>query len=98
MLTQRRLPEDPRWNALHRGVRLYDDDDSLLGMNMPPEGGRHRAKVKRRPPAATGQTATMSTTSSAIPSLTAGASDAGSTGGEWNGEHRRSALYRRAPL
>lgn len=45
MLTQHRLPEDPRWNALHEEFN-FDDDDNLLGMNMPPEGGEHQAKVK----------------------------------------------------
>ncbi len=45
MLTQHRLPEDPRWNALHEEFS-FDDDDNLLGMNMPPEGGEHQAKVK----------------------------------------------------
>ncbi|EIN7275436.1 hypothetical protein LPS58_002975 [Salmonella enterica subsp. enterica serovar Typhimurium] len=45
MLTQHRLPEDPRWNALHEEFS-FDDDDNLLGMNMPPEGGKHQAKVK----------------------------------------------------
>ncbi|EFR2288508.1 hypothetical protein HZM51_001625 [Salmonella enterica] len=44
MLTQHRLPEDPRWNALHEEFSF--DDDNLLGMNMPPEGGEHQAKVK----------------------------------------------------
>ncbi|MBJ3300330.1 hypothetical protein JGB69_24890, partial [Salmonella enterica subsp. enterica serovar Corvallis] len=46
MLTQHRLPEDPRWNALHEEFSFDDDDDNLLGMNMPPEGGEHQAKVK----------------------------------------------------
>ncbi|WP_181380599.1 hypothetical protein [Salmonella enterica] len=45
MLTQHRLSEDPRWNALHEEFS-FDDDDNLLGMNMPPEGGEHQAKVK----------------------------------------------------
>lgn len=44
MLTQHRLPEDPRWNALHEEFSF--DDDNLLGMNMPPEGGEHQVKVK----------------------------------------------------
>ncbi|MCD3069200.1 hypothetical protein GFJ91_20785 [Salmonella enterica subsp. enterica serovar Enteritidis] len=39
------LAEDPRWNALHEEFS-FDDDDNLLGMNMPPEGGEHQAKVK----------------------------------------------------
>lgn len=39
------LPEDPRWNALHEEFS-FDGDDNLLGMNMPPEGGEHQAKVK----------------------------------------------------
>ncbi|QUJ05129.1 hypothetical protein KCP78_09200 [Salmonella enterica subsp. enterica] len=49
MLTQHRLPEDPRWNALH-GVQ--HGDDNLLGMNMPPKVAKHQAKSKARPPAA----------------------------------------------
>ncbi|TMV82611.1 hypothetical protein FGX40_23380 [Salmonella enterica subsp. enterica serovar Typhimurium] len=45
MLNQHRLPEAPRWNALPEEFS-FDDDDDLLGMNMPPEGGVHQAKVK----------------------------------------------------
>ncbi|EJA6512814.1 hypothetical protein MP786_004304 [Salmonella enterica subsp. enterica serovar Thompson] len=43
MLTQHRLPEDPRWNALHEEFS-FDDDDNLLGMNMPPEGDMKEAE------------------------------------------------------